>query len=407
MLWAAFSTIAGMVSAVALVQSRPALTPAVDLAPRFQELGLAPGHQGGRDTCSLFAVAAAANYEWARAQPDAAEPWSADFLVWAARETCSKDREQAMFYEAVAGLNAFGLCPERLMPYARAAASQTRPSEEAIRAAEPFRNRWRVHWIRRWDVSSQVSPSQFNAIRQALAEGHPVACGLRWPVGDRLRALIDPPAPRDVRDGHCVLLVGYRDDTSTPGGGVLRFRNSYGPKWNGSGHGEMSYAYLRAYANDALWLELTGPPGELPIQRFEAEDLPIIERDKCQVAPQAMDAWNARLWSGGKQLFCTADRDGSVTMAFEVAHPGTCRVRVLGTAAPDYGRIRFSLDSRNVGEVFDLHAGRVCPAGSLELGHHELAAGRHTLKVSLAGTNRLWSARAFGIDAVDLLPATK
>ena len=52
------------------------------------------------------------------------------------------------------------------------------------------------------------------------------------------------------RDGHSVLLVGFRDDTAQPGGGVFLIQNtSKGPR-----DGAMSYEYVRAYMNDAAWI---------------------------------------------------------------------------------------------------------------------------------------------------------
>ncbi len=58
-------------------------------------------------------------------------------------------------------------------------------------------------------------------------------------------------APRDrVRDGHSVLLVGYRDDPAQPGGGIFWIQNtSKGPR-----KGAMSYQYVRTYMNDAAWI---------------------------------------------------------------------------------------------------------------------------------------------------------
>src|SRR5206468_2026748 len=118
-----------------------------------------------------------------------------------------------------------------------------------------------------------LSDKQLLAMKEALANGHPVACGLRWPktlTDHQLLRILDA---RDVFDGHSILFTGYEDDPKNPGEGVLLFRNSSGPKWGNGGYGVMSYAYARAYANDALWL-LFGPPNsEVPIERHEAESM--------------------------------------------------------------------------------------------------------------------------------------
>ncbi|HEY5481198.1 MAG TPA: hypothetical protein VIL39_06945, partial [Verrucomicrobiae bacterium] len=73
-----------------------------------------------------------------------------------------------------------------------------------------------------------------------------------------------------VRDGHSVLLVGYRDDAAQPGGGVFIFRNT-----SRSGQdGWMPYAYAREYMNDAVWVDFerrtnapTAPAAVSPLRR--------------------------------------------------------------------------------------------------------------------------------------------
>jgi hypothetical protein len=37
---------------------------------------------------------------------------SVEFLIWAARKSTGHEGEQAMFFEAVHGLNMFGICTE-------------------------------------------------------------------------------------------------------------------------------------------------------------------------------------------------------------------------------------------------------------------------------------------------------
>ena len=118
-----------------------------------------------------------------------------------------------------------------------------------------------------------------------------------------------------------------------------------------------------------------------------------------------MNDWEPSLWSQGKQLFVAAKRNGAVVLRFDVRQPGRYRVRVLGTAAPDYGTIHVRLDGRPVGPSFDLFSGRVCPAGSLELGTHELAAGEHRLRVASVGKDSASGGFSFGLDALDLLRA--
>ena len=78
-------------------------------------------------------------------------------------------------------------------------------------------------------------------------------------------------------------------------------------------------------------------------------------------------------------------------------------MRLLATAAPDYGRIRATLNGTAVEHEFDLYSGRVCPAGSLEMGRHDLAAGSPRLHVEVVGKAAASAGHSFGLDALDLL----
>jgi len=210
-----------------------------------------------------------------------------------------------------------------------------------------------------------------------------------------------PPADK-VRDGHSIVFTGYRD-APAGGEGTLYFRNSAGAGWGERGYGVMSYSYACVYANDALWLQLGAVGSEMPAERFEAEAMTLLNKEKCEVTRQGMAAWGKGMWSKGEQLFCRAQRGGYVELSFEVRQVGCYRIRAVATAAPDYGIIRIALDGRAQRPDFDLCAGRVCPAGALELGDHELAAGKHTLLFTAVGKHAGSSNYFFGLDAVELL----
>jgi len=393
-----------LVAAVAGAQA-PRAAGKVDLVPAFRKLGLAPGVQGGRDTCSLFAITALASFEYARATPPPHVPLSEEFLIWAADEATGRRGDQAMFYEAVHGLGALGICTRDLMPYQGAADAARKPSAAALADAARRRGRWRPHWIRRWDVSRPMTDAQLLAIKTALAAGHPVACGLRWPVSLRGHQLLDVPPPGKVRDGHSIVLAGYEDDPKQSGGGVFVFRNWNGPAWGDNGRGVMSYAYARAYANDALWLECGPPNSEVPTERHEAESLTVSAADRCHTTPQDMGPWGGPMWSGGKQLLCRAEEGGFVEFSLPVRKAGRYRLCLLATAAPDSGVVRASLDGKPLGEAIDLYSGRISPSGPVPLGTVHLAAGPHRLRLATVGRNASSAGFSFGLDAIDLLPA--
>ena len=391
-----------MVAGIAMAQAA-SLPGKADLVPEFRTLGLLPRSQGGRDTCSLFAITALAGFECAKNTPPPHVRLSEEFLIWAANEATGRHGDQAMFYEAVHGLNAFGICSDELMRYENAGDAARKPSAAALADAAGRRARWKVQWIRRWDVLRPLSDAELLAIKAALASGHPVACGMRWPVSPRGHEMMDVPPPNQVHDGHSIAFVGYEDDPKQNGGGAFVFRSWNGPGWGKEGgYGVMSYAYVRAYANDALWLELGPPNSETPVERFEAESLAVRLKGRCEATPQDM---GGPMWSQGKQLFCQAQEGGFVELGLTVRAAGRYRLRVLATAAPDYGIVRATLDGKPLGRDFDLYSGRLSPAGSLELGTVGLTAGPHRLRVAVVGKSTASTGFCFGLDAVDLLAA--
>lgn len=154
-------------------QERDHLPGKINLVPEFQELGLAPRAQKPRDTCSLFAITALADFEYARSTSRPHKRLSEEFLIWAANEATGLKGDPAMFYEAVHGLNALGICTEELMPYSDTTDAKRKPSSAALADAKVRSGRWQVQWIRRWDLKCPLSDTEVLAIKNALAQGHP------------------------------------------------------------------------------------------------------------------------------------------------------------------------------------------------------------------------------------------
>ena len=310
----------------------------------------------------------------------------------------------SLFWEATSGLNKEGICSVDLMPYNMKPDPARKPSPAAIQNARELSERWKVQWIKRWNVTEPLTAVQISEIKRALAGEHPVACGLRWPKKLNGSDILAVPPPSAVEDGHSIALTGYEDDPNAPGGGFFHFRNSFGDKWGQDGYGRMCYGYAEAYANDALWLKLETPGSEAPARRHEAEAMQVVRAERCQTSVQNMDQFEGALWSHHEQLFCNSEKGGAVVLRFDVMDAGEYRVRLLATAAPDFGRIRIALDGKPAGPEVDLYAGRVSPSGALELGVHELAAGPHQLRVTSVGKAEASGGFSFGLDALDLAP---
>jgi len=223
----------------------------VDLRPRFESLGLPIRSQGGRGTCSVFAMTGAIEYALA-SQQRTGTVMSVEFLNWAANQTRQNQRDGGFFSEIWSGFETNGICAETNLPYRVDYDSRLQPDLAIRSLARTATNaHLRLEWIKPWDVTTGLTESQFQEIKRILASGWPVCAGLRWPKHENWHDnVLQMAAPEDVFDGHSVILVGFKEDSTRPGGGIFLVRNSGG----GARDGAMPYAYARAYINDAVWI---------------------------------------------------------------------------------------------------------------------------------------------------------
>jgi hypothetical protein len=177
---------------------------------------------------------------------------SVEFLNWASNETIGDEHDGGFFSDLWKGFQAYGICDEGEMPYASKFDPDLRPSDAALAQARQRREeRLRLHLIKPWDPNRGLTDEQFAAVKQTLRRQRPVCGGFLWPKQPQWKnGLLQMASSENVRDGHSVLLVGFRDDPSQPGDGVFLMQNtSKGPRL-----GELSYEYVRTYMNDAAWI---------------------------------------------------------------------------------------------------------------------------------------------------------
>lgn len=229
----------------------PAIPAQVDLRPVLERFGLSPRLQGARPTCSVFTVVGALEFAVAKKQGSTPR-LSVEFLNWASNKACSDSQDGGFFSDLWKGFATYGICAETEMRYEEKFAPTRQPSDAALTDARTRLSLGlQLHWIKPWDVKTGLTPAAWTAIKQTLASGWPVCSGLRWPKQERWVAdLLQLCPATDVRDGHSVLLVGYRDDAAQPGGGILLFRNTS----HDGKDGAMPYAYAREFMNDAVWM---------------------------------------------------------------------------------------------------------------------------------------------------------
>jgi hypothetical protein len=143
------------------------------------------------------------------------------------------------------------------MPYQPAFLTNQSPSAAALANAKMrLTLGLRLHWIKEWNVNTGLTDEQCTAIKRTLEAGWPVCGGFRWPKKEQWENGVLQMCPADaVRDGHSVLLVGYRDEPAQPGGGVFVFRNTSKEGRDGA----MPYGYAQLYQNDAVWIDFQNP----------------------------------------------------------------------------------------------------------------------------------------------------
>ena len=224
----------------------------IDLRGSFRRWGLTERRQGSRGTCSAFTVAGALEFAVAKRQGHSTR-LSVEFLNWAANKAGGDTADGGFFSDLWNGFVAHGICTEETMPYVPKFDPAAQPSVEALADAKTrLPLGLQLHWIKEWNVNTGLTDEHLASIKRTLAEGWPVCGGFRWPHQAKwVDGVLQMCASNAVYDGHSVLLVGYRDDTRQPGGGVFIFRNTAGLGRDGS----MPYAYAKAFMNDAAWVD--------------------------------------------------------------------------------------------------------------------------------------------------------
>ncbi len=104
----------------------------VDLRPILQKWKLDARSQGGRGTCSVFAMNAALEFAVATKQRRGTR-LSVEFLNWASNEAVGAAVDGGCFSELWAGYAAHGVCPEADMPYADSFDPARKPDKKARR----------------------------------------------------------------------------------------------------------------------------------------------------------------------------------------------------------------------------------------------------------------------------------
>jgi WD40 repeat protein len=143
---------------------------------------------------------------------------------------------------------------------------------------------------------------------------------------------------------------------------------------------------------------------------FEAEDLKIIKYEDSLKAPWYQDMaleYDATQWSNGGQLFCPAQKGGYVELEVELEETDAYLLDIYITKAPDYGKLRVSLDGKEFEKTFDGFNKVVVPPEKVSYGKVTLTKGAHTLRFQAIDKNPLSSNYFMGVDCLVFTPVTK
>jgi len=228
------------------------LPDSINLRPKFKQFRLYTRPQGNRGTCSVFTVVGVLEYALAVAT-DKGTFLSVEFLNWASHKVANRTVDGGFFSELWDGYVEYGICAEADMPYLLEFNANLQPSEIVLKKAMQMKSTpLQMHWIKEWDVNTGLTDDQFEEIKQTLVNQYPVCGGFRWPKETRWENdVLQMCQSSEVFDGHSIILAGYKDVPTQPGGGVFIIRNSGGH----SRDGYMPYEYAKTYMNDALWIK--------------------------------------------------------------------------------------------------------------------------------------------------------
>ncbi|HVX10034.1 MAG TPA: VCBS repeat-containing protein [Pirellulales bacterium] len=141
---------------------------------------------------------------------------------------------------------------------------------------------------------------------------------------------------------------------------------------------------------------------------LEGERLKVLRASAGRAVPQEMESFTKDRWSGGKQLFWTAARNGEkLDLELPVSKDGEYEVSAVFTMAGDYGIVQLSLDGQSLGKPIDLfNYPDVITSGVIFFGRQRLSAGKHKLTLEIVGANAA-STKTYlvGLDYVSLAPA--
>ncbi len=193
--------------------------PDVDLRPTIKTMGISIRNQGGRGTCSVFAVTFLLEYMYAKNKGYMSPDFSEEYLNYASNLAINEYSDGGFFDALDLGYQKYGIVNEAQAPYNSNYNPPYVGSAAILQTGEAITPRFKAHFIKAWDVTTGLTANQLLGIRSQLNSGRPVAVGVRWPnnfATEKIYGveLMKTPPADQVFDGHSIDLVGYKASNS-------------------------------------------------------------------------------------------------------------------------------------------------------------------------------------------------
>jgi C1A family cysteine protease len=216
-------------------------------------------NQGSRGTCVAFACVAVREF-LTGSKPDLSEQF---LYFWADAHDEVPEEPGTTVENGYKGLEQAGVCLESTWRYnskpIKNNEGQGPPPEGAFKEAEKYK-------LARVMDLDENSISELKSCLKGTDDfpGRPISFSVpvynSWLKSKavELSGQITMPLPgEDDVGGHAMVIVGYQDDKSVPGGGFFILKNSWGTSWGknceyGSGYGTIPYSYITNYCWEAF-----------------------------------------------------------------------------------------------------------------------------------------------------------
>lgn len=213
----------------------------IDLRDEIAKRGLSVRDQGGRGTCSVFAMTFIMEYAYTGYFGSTYSDLSEEYANHASNKVSNNTGDGAFFSEVADGYNKYGIVNESLWTYDvnysynYNDADKKMTSSMIAQGQGMLSNIFKLkgRFVKPGNTSVGLSTAEFNEILSLLDNGIPVASGR----------------------GHSMPIVGYVKNASEAGGGHFILRNSWGINADTNGYREESFTSVKTTLCDVYVYE--------------------------------------------------------------------------------------------------------------------------------------------------------